>query len=109
MAERKFDPEAVREFQRAVREKILDPIEDTLMPMFKDDQPLSREPRFGQLQSAGDAKSKYGEYHAATWQALEQLRKNCYGMLDKLDESIEANDASEDANVSEMQTYEGQL
>ncbi|MEU5871837.1 hypothetical protein AB0A73_09790 [Glycomyces sp. NPDC047369] len=110
MAEqRKFDPEAAREFQRAVREKILDPLEDSLMPMFKGDGLLGREPRFGQLESAGEAKGKYSEYHSATWQALEQLRKNSYGMLQKLDESIEANESAEDGNVGEMQSYEGEL
>lgn len=109
MAQRKFDPEAAREFQRAVREKILDPLEDTLMPMFKDDKILSREPRFGQLQAAADAKGKYLDYHSKTWQALEQLRKNCYGMLEKLDESIELNEDAEDANVAEQQSYEAQL
>ncbi|RRR99458.1 hypothetical protein [Glycomyces terrestris] len=77
--------------------------------MFKDEKILNREPRFGQLQSAQQAKTKYAEYHSATWQALEQLRSNSYGMLQKLDESIEANDASEDANVSEMRSYEGEL
>lgn len=109
MAERKFDPEALREFQRAVREELLDPLEDTLMPMFKGDAVLGREPRWGELQSAQNAKQTYSEFHSTTWQSLEQARKDLYGMLERLDESIELHEDAEGANFAEQNDYEAQL
>lgn len=109
MAENKFDPEAVREFQRTAREKLLDPIENTLMPMFESGNVLNREPRWGQLPSAAAAQGTYSGYHSAVWQALEKSRQDLYGMLERLDENIEAYAESEDATATEHQTYEGQL
>lgn len=105
MAQKKFDPEAAREFQRAMREKLLDPIETQLMPMFEDGDVLSREPRWGTLPSSGEAQGKYVEFHSTTWQNLEKTRSALYGMLEQLDNVIDLYAGSEDATVAEHESY----
>ncbi|WP_199034232.1 hypothetical protein [Glycomyces salinus] len=109
MPERKLDPEAMREFQRTVREKLLDKLEDDLMPMFKGDRVLSREPRWGDLPSNSNAKTEYSTFHSTTWQSLEGIRSSLYGLLERLDESIEAHESSETTNASGLDGYGDQL
>jgi len=105
MAQNKFDPEAAREFQRTIREKLLDPIETQLMTQFEEGKVLSREPRWGTLPDSAAAQGTYSTFHSTTWQNLETTRAALYGMLEQLDAVIDQYAGAEDATVAEHESY----
>jgi hypothetical protein len=109
MAERKLDPEALREFQRTIRERIMDPLEGQLTAKLQAGNELGVEPAFGRLEGSSEARTAYQEYHLEIWNTVRGSLSSLYGLYDALEGSLDEHGASEDANVSELNSYDDAL
>ena len=109
MAQRKFDPEALEEFMRVVREKLLKPLEDELQPLMLEGGALNKEPAFGDLDGSKTALDTYKRFHQGTWDNVEATRAAYYGILKTLQDSIDLGDEAESMNVSETSSYANEL
>ncbi|WP_026923450.1 hypothetical protein [Glycomyces arizonensis] len=109
MTQRKFDPEALEEFMRVVREDLLKTLEDELEPLMQEGGSLNKEPAFGQLEGSNTARQAYSTFHSGTWTNLESIRAAYYGMLKTLQDSIDLHEEGESMNVSETTSYENEL
>lgn len=109
MAQRKFDPEALEEFMRVVRDQLLKPLEDELQPLMLEGGALNKEPAFGDLEGSKTALDAYKRFHEGTWANVEATRAAYYGMLKTLQDSIDLSDEAESMNVAETSSYENEL
>lgn len=109
MAQRKFDPEALEEFMRVVRENLLKTLEEDLQPLMQEGGPLNKEPAFGHLAGSDAAREAYTAFHSGTWANLESIRAAYYGMIKTLQDSIDLHEEGENMNVTETTNYENEL
>ena len=105
--DRVLDPDAIREFQQFIQEK-LDQLNDDIVPVLRNGD-LSYAPAFGRMTSSYNAKSEYNRFFTATWDNIQQLRGIYSKMLDELDAALEAHGESETLNTSDNTNIDGQM
>ncbi|RRR98258.1 hypothetical protein [Glycomyces terrestris] len=107
MAAREIDTEAIQEYKALIQEQ-LDHL-DEIIPRLKKGQVLGRLPAFGQLDASATARTNYETFHSTTWDNLQNLRVALSGMMATLQDSADLSEESDDAAVTELNSYEGEL
>jgi hypothetical protein len=103
MAQREFDPDEANYF-KAVLEAELQYLEEQIIPVMKEGA-LSYAPAFG----LSDADGKAGEYETDfgnIWMDIQNLKATLKGMVDVVEQALEGNELTEEANVSELKVLE---
>lgn len=102
MAERKFDPEAVADFQRILKDDLAY-IEETIIPRMRDGD-LSHMPAFG-LEGVAGKVSEYQTSFSSIWTDIQYIKVTIKKMLEALDEVVEEEADTEDVNVAEIDQF----
>lgn len=103
MAQREFDPDEANYF-KAVLETELGYLEDQIIRTLKEGD-LSYAPAFGLADEVGKG-GEYQQDYGNIWMDLQNLKATLKGMIDVVEQALEGNELTEEANVSELKVLE---
>ncbi|MEU6857977.1 hypothetical protein AB0B28_03745 [Glycomyces sp. NPDC046736] len=102
MSTRKFDPEAVAEYQ-AVLQSDLEYLEDLMIPRLRDGD-LSYMPAFG-LEGTAGKQAEYQASFASIWTDLQYVKTTMKRQDEALADIVKEKASTEDVNVAELEQY----
>jgi hypothetical protein len=103
MAQREFDPDEANYF-KAVLETELGYLEEQIIPLMKNGD-LSYAPAFG-LSDEDNKAQEYETDFGNIWMDIQNLKATLKGMIDVVEQALEGNELTEEANVAELKILE---